>query len=210
MNISKETVSIGDSMTTVDLQISNEKGVTFNSENNVSKETVVLNESVEVKIKVQVHTEEKSSFKVPQIHKETEAEQEKCEAMEAQNRKSNINPFDPAVILQMPDVSDSQPSYSMVVNVSFSPSTNESSDIEIPEIPCSDDKIGTTVQEIRSNLPKRNMSEYEKKKLAEKHRYGAAVLSIHRSQFVKELNIEKRLAESGLKIIKVHNINKIC
>ena len=83
MNILKETVSIDDGMSTVDLQINKEKGVTLNSENNVSKETVVLDESVEMKIKVQVHVEDKSSFKVPEIHKETAAECDKHEAMEA-------------------------------------------------------------------------------------------------------------------------------
>ena len=66
------------------------------------------------------------------------------------------------------------------------PLTNETSDIEIPQIPCSDDKMPSSVQEIHCNVMTKDMSEYEKKKLAEKNRYGAAVLSIHPSQFVKK------------------------
>ena len=102
----------------------------------------------------------------------------------------------------------------MLANISFSPPPNYS--IEIPELPETDDedKVAKTVDnithgdnEMRTKASTKepypvdliksqdiaSKSEYEKKCIEEKRRYGTAVLSIHPAQYMLSTSVQSRL-----------------
>ena len=107
-----------------------------------------------------------------------------------------VNPLDSQDTLLSPYISNSQPTDSMVANISFSPPPNYS--IEIPELPETDDEANVqksvpySVDLIKSQDIARK-SKYEKKCIKEKKRYGTAVLSIHPAQYIPSRNVTSRL-----------------